>query len=223
LFLKRKRQKIKLNEARMELHMNRIIKKHKLETLQNASNQVLDFQTKLTEELGKKRLSEPIVVPDQTLKSNDDQTIEESFNSSGLVKGKDTANSFLSDDEVSSTKSTVAPATLLYQMDVNNDKQVVRDSFVPSGSKEKDIVNQLFSYDEKKAAYYYKEKQKNQLLSSKDDKERDNHYYEEKQTNQSLSSKGNVLPDVNDIERPTSLNLVPSNDSSQEINEDDCE
>ncbi|CAG8735593.1 20168_t:CDS:10, partial [Dentiscutata erythropus] len=285
LHVKRKRQKIKLKEARNELHADWIIfvnaEKHKLETLQNASNQVLDFQTKLTEELSKERLSEPTVVPDQTLKSNDDQninrnddqameegcnsssfvegkdtansflsdeegetesaeganvllteelskeclseptvvpdqplkTMEEGFNSSSFVKGKDTANSFLSDKEretesaegknVLSTKSTVAPATLLGQMNMSSDEQVIKDSFALPGPKKKDAANPFFSDDEERVIRYY-----------------------EGQKNQSLSSKGNVLPNGNKIERPAPLNLVPSdeeNDSSQGINEDDDE
>ncbi|CAG8591822.1 12145_t:CDS:2 [Acaulospora morrowiae] len=45
-------------EAYNELQTDRIVKKHKVETLQNASDQVLDFQEKLTEEMRKEPLLE---------------------------------------------------------------------------------------------------------------------------------------------------------------------
>ncbi|CAG8618088.1 8698_t:CDS:2 [Ambispora gerdemannii] len=84
-----------------ELKTERVLKKHKAETLQNASDQVLDFQEKLTGEMRKEPLLESTVVLDE---GNDGQSVKDYYEPSGSVNERKITNPLFSDDEGQMTR-----------------------------------------------------------------------------------------------------------------------
>ncbi|CAG8679139.1 11728_t:CDS:2, partial [Ambispora gerdemannii] len=71
-------------------------KKHKVEILQNVSDQVLNFQEKLTEKIKKEPLLKFIAVLDE---SNDRQSVKDYYEPSDSANKRKITNLFFSDDE----------------------------------------------------------------------------------------------------------------------------